>query len=757
TWSEKADRMVRMVFVGKVKDQQMREGNVFPPVAATMLRDYPEVEEATRLSVGGEPVVELNGKTFNEKNFAFVDPNFFDVFTIPFLDGDKHSALQRPGNAVITKTLASKFFGNENPIGKVLRLKNFNQEVKVAGIINEIPKASHFHFDMFLSLTEIPDAKSDSWMTSNYHTYLVLRDGYDYKKLEAKLPAAVEKYMGPQLKQSMGMTLKEFRANGNELGLYLQPLKDIHLHSDYVGEIEAGGNLKYVYIFGAIAVFMLLIACINFMNLSTASASKRAREVGIRKVMGSLKKQLVWQFLVESAIITFVALLLAIVFVEMAMPVFNQLSGKDLAFSFTASPWILPALAATGLVTAFIAGIYPAFVLSSFNPIKVLKGAVNNVKQGLSLRSGLVVFQFAISIILMVCTAVVYNQLSYIQNKSLGYNKEQVLLIPGAAELGNKAEVLKDLMRRDPRVVSFTSSGYLPAGPSWGNNFFLYENLSNEQVKTLRYEVDKNYLATLGMHLKEGRNFSDTYGTDSSAMIINETAAQKLGWTGNIIGRTLIHPNNDGTQDMYHVIGVVKDFHFRSLHEKISPLAMTMNRGGGQLIAKVNTSDLSALITTLGKGWESLKTDRPFYYTFLDEQFANTYKAEQNTGRVLGIFAGLTIFVACLGLFGLATYAVKQRNREIGIRKVLGATVSGIVVLLSKDFLKLVMIAFIIAAPVAWYLMHQWLHDFEYRVNIGWWIFVIAALVAILITIVTVGFRGLKAALENPTHVLKNE
>ncbi|RYY20836.1 MAG: FtsX-like permease family protein [Chitinophagaceae bacterium] len=757
SYSQKADRTVRVIFRGKVQGQHMREANVFPPVAKTLLKDYPEVEEATRLNVGGAPTIVVGNNTFNEKNIALTDPNFFAFFTIPFLLGDAKTALAEPNSLVITKELSRKYFGTESPIGKVLTFKNFGKDYKITGLIEKIPDASHFHFDMFASLTELPDAASNTWMTSGYYTYLVLKPGYEYKKLQAKLPTAVDKYMGPQLTQSLGVSLKDFRAAGNDIGIFLQPLRDIHLHSDSTNDLEAGGNISYVYIFSAIALFMLVIACINFMNLSTASAGKRAREVGIRKVMGSLKSQLIWQFLIESLIITMIAILISLVFVELALPVFNKLSGKELRLSLAMSSWFVPALCITGMVTAFIAGTYPAFVLSSFNPVKVLKGKFQASRGNVSLRSGLVVFQFAISIVLMVCTAVVYSQLSYIQNKNLGYNKDQVVLIPGAQELGGKQDYLKDILRSDPRVGSFSSSGYLPAGPSYGNNFFVFEKNSADQIKTLRYDIDENYISTLGMEMKAGRNFAGDFGTDSNAIIVNETAAKALGWNNDVSGRTLTHSDNSGTVRNYHVVGVVKDFHFKSLHEKISPLVMTYAKNSGQLIVRLKSQDIAGVVNKLENAWKSLKMDRPFHYSFLDEQYYNTYKAEQNTGQILGIFAGLTIFVACLGLFGLATFTMRQRNKEIGIRKVLGASVSGIVVLLSKDFLRLIIIAFIVAVPIGWYLMNKWLQNFEYRISVAWWIFGIAGLTALVITLFTVGFRGLKAALMNPSVVLRNE
>jgi putative ABC transport system permease protein len=753
----KGDDIVRVVFRGQVKGQQMKEANVFPPVAHTLKKDFPEVEQAVRLSVGGAPVVTMGDKNITEKNLAYIDPEFFQVFTIPFVAGNPATALSEPNTVVITQKIARKYFGEENAIGKVMTFKNFGRDYKVTGVINEIPQASHFHFDIFASLKEVADAASDSWMTSSYYTYLLLKPGTDYRKLEAKLPMTVQKYMGPQFQQAMGISLKEFSESGNSLGLFLQPLKEIHLHSDLTNDLEPAGDISYVYIFGAIAVFMLLIACINFMNLSTASAGKRAKEVGIRKVMGSLQRQLIWQFLTESFIITAIAMAIAIVFVQMALPAFNGLSGKNLTLSYSFTGWFMPMLLVTGLVTAFFAGIYPAFVLSSFNPIKVLKGKWQGSKGGVGLRTGLVVFQFSISIILMVATAVVFNQLSFIRQKKLGYNKEQVLIVPAAIGLGQSRESLIDVLRQDPAVASFTSSGYLPAGPTYGNNFFIFEKDSKSQIKSLRYEIDENYLATLGMELKEGRNFSNTFGTDSLAIIINESAAKDLGFRDSIIGRTIHHADNNGINKSYHVIGVVKDFHFKSLHQKISPLVMTFSRGFGQLIVKVKTNNISGVLQKLEAAWAELKSDQPFQYSFLDEQFYNTYKAEQNTGKILAIFAGLTIFVACLGLFGLATFTIAQRNKEIGIRKVLGASVSGIVVLLTRDFIRMVALAFIIAAPIAWLLMNKWLENFEYRQNIAWWIFGLAAFAAFFITIITVGYRGLRAAATNPAVVLKNE
>ena len=766
----KADRIVRVFFRGSMQGGKLNEAHVMPPTAQTLKADYPEVEEATRLRMGGAPFINYGDKSFRDASIAYVDSNFFQVFTLPLLQGDSKTALIRPNTAVITEELARKYFGNADPIGKVLTIKSWNTTYQVTGVLAEIPANSHFHrvgdpIDFFASMASFPDAKSTSWMTSEFFTYLVLPEGYDYKKLEAKLPQVVEKYMGPQLVVGMGMSLAEFRKKGNELGLFLQPLTDIHLYSDFAYDLSPSGDIRYVYIFGAIALFMLLIACINFMNLSTAGASKRAKEVGIRKVLGSVRQSLTNQFLIESLLLSAIALVLAVGLVYMSLPAFNILSGKTLSLNFTTNGWLMPGLLLFGLVAGLLAGSYPAFFLSSFKPIAVLKGGMafqgNRFTGGsnrISLRSSLVVFQFFVSITLMVGATVVYRQLSYIQNKKLGYNKDQVLVLPETWLLGKNEAVFRDQIMRNPGVVNVSTSGYLPAGPSNSNNFMVYpESNSTQLVKTLRYDVDYTYIPTLGMEMATGRNFSKAYGTDSSGVILNETAAKLFGWGSNALGHTISNTSNEGIKGTYRVIGVVKDFHFKSLHERISPLVMVLGNNAGTVIVKVKTKNLTGLLADLKTQWGQFTTEAPFTYAFLDERFNETYRTEQKIGNILGFFAGLTIFVACLGLFGLATFTAEQRTKEIGVRKVLGASVTSIVGLLSKDFLKLVAIALILAIPVSWWAMSQWLADFAYRIDMTWWVFALAGLLAVGIALLTVSFQSVKAALMNPVKSLRSE
>ncbi len=750
-----ANRIVRVVFKASINGGKIFEANVMPPTAQTLKNDYPEVEEATRLKTAGNPKVTYAGKTFKDGSFAFVDPNFFKVFTLPLIKGDVKTALQQTNTVVITEEMARKYFGGEEPIGKILDLNN-HELYKVTGVMAAIPSNSHFHFDLFGSMQSLPDSKNPSWMTSGFFTYLLLKQNYNYKNLEAKLPGMVEKYMGPQIAQSMGMSLSAFRTKGNNLGFALQPLTDIHLHSHSNFELDAGGDVKYVYIFGAIAVFVLLIACINFINLSTASASKRAKEVGVRKVMGSDKFELVKQFMLESVLLTFIALFISVLTIQLALPFFNELSGKNLNLGFTLKPWL--ALLSLGLAVGVLAGIYPAFFLSSFKPVAIIKGKLGTGNTSSVLRSGLVVFQFFISVSLIVGTIVVYQQMQFIRNKKLGYQKEQLLVLPNSYALGKNEKIFKEEMLKDPRIVNATVSSYKPVGPSNNNNSLAYpEGRENQIMKTLEYLVDEQYLPTLGIELAAGRNFSKAFATDSSKMIINETAAKAFGWGNNAVGQRITRQNSSrGKNFTYTIIGVVKDFNFKSLHEPVTPLLMVLQPEWG-LIFKVKTGDISGLIAAMKQQWAKFNVEEPFTYAFMDELYNKTYSAEEKTGTILNIFTALTILVACLGLFGLAIYTTEQRTKEIGIRKVLGASVFQVTHMLSKDFLKLVLIACVIAFPLSYWAMHNWLQDFAYRISISWWVFALAALIALFIALATVSFQAVKAALANPVKSLRRE
>jgi putative ABC transport system permease protein len=761
-FNKKADQIVRVVFRGTMNGEKMKESSVMAIVAPTLRHDYPEVIDATRILQIGSPKVTIGDKTFKDQSFAFVDSNFFQVFTLPLTEGDAKTALIEPNTVVITRTLSQKYFGNTDPIGKVLNFKDLNQVFKITGVIEEVPANSHFHFDIFASMASNQEAKNTTWLSGSFFTYLVLQKGYDYRKLDAKMPELTKNYMAPQLEKAFGVTWKDFTKKGNEIGLYLQPLTDIHLKSDFSNSIEPGGDIRYVYIFGVIAVFMLLLACINFMNLSTAGASKRAKEVGIRKVLGTIRYELIGQFLIESALLTALSLVVALILVKSFLPVFNNLSGKNLHLNMVQNPLAILGLFLFWLFVSFLAGSYPAFYLSSFKPISVLKNKFTSKGKNISFRSGLVIFQFVISVSLIVGTTVVYQQLSFIQNVKLGYDKEQLLVLRNSYLLGDNEHVLKMQLARDPRVMSVTRSGFLPAGPTYNalTTAFPDEN-RNKNGRVRIYDIDENYIPTMGMKMEEGRNFSKDYPSDSSTefpkIIINETLANVFGWGKKAVGHTVnLFTDQAGGKKSFSVIGVVQDFHFLSLHEPINPLIMVLQNSSG-LIVKIKTKDVQGLLATIKSKWDSFKPDEPFTYAFIDDLYNQTYIKEQKTGTILSIFAGLTIFIACLGLFGLATFTAEQRNKEISVRKVLGASIPDLVALVSKEFIVLVIIAITIATPIAWWAMTAWLRDFAYRINMNAWVFVFAGMSAIAIALFTVSFQAIRAAVANPIKSLRAE
>ncbi len=757
TYNEKAAEIVRVVFKANINGEKISEAVVMAPVGQVLKDEFPEVLAATRFRKIGTPKVTYNNKSFRNGEFVYVDPNFFEVFTLPIIKGEKITPLKEPNSIVLTQEEAIKYFGNEDPIGKTLELGNERDQFKVTAIIEKIPNNTHFHFDMFASSLGDSDSKSTSWMESKFYTYLVLEKGYDLKSIESKLPAVVESHLGAQMKEAMGMTFKEFTKE-NQIGLFLQPLTAIHLSSDFStrGTSEQGGDIKSVYIFSAIALFMLLIACINFMNLSTASATKRAKEVGIRKVLGSKKKQLVSQFLTESFIATSVAMLLGLGLVIMMLPLFNNLSGKELQLAYLLTPKVLFTLLLLILFISLLAGGYPAFYISSFKPILALKSKFSGTGKSKGIRSGLVVFQFVISAGLILGTIIVDQQMSFIQNKDIGYDKEQLLVLRESYFLGNNQSAFKNKILSDPRVSHVTTAGFVPAGASDNNMSGVFVD-SEFDRRMYVYNIDEQYIPTMGMEIVKGRNFSKEYGADSLNVIINETSAKILGFGDNPIGETLTRAtNNQGGRQTLRVIGMVKDFHYRSLHQKIEPLIMLNNPYGG-LIIRANVADMSGLIESISGMWNSYHVEEPFSYSVLDDSYNLTYVKEQRAGTILRFFALLTIFVACLGLFGLVTFTAEQRFKEIGIRKVLGSTIPQIVGMLSKDFIKLVLVSFVIAFPLGYYLMNKWLQDFAYRIEIHWSAFVFAGLITMGIAFVTISFRSIKAASVNPIKSLKTE
>ncbi|MDN5286199.1 MAG: putative transport system permease protein [Mucilaginibacter sp.] len=721
---------------------------VAPPVADALKSNFPEVENAVRIS----PAINIRFKKgehdIAEDKVIYCDPGIFTVFTLPMIDGDPKTALNDPNSIVITESAAKKYFNKTTVVGQTLTINNDSIPHKITGVIKDMPVQSHFTANFFLSTLSQESARDKTFNHFNFSTYMLLKPGTDYKHLEAKLPALMRQWL------SSSMNIAKFEKGGNYIRLNLTSLKDIHLQSNRQRELGPNGNIQYIYIFSAIAIFILVLACINFMNLSTARSASRAREVGVRKVLGSSRGYLIGQFLSESLLVTFVATIIAVLTAWLLLPVFNQLSGKDMAVSAQTFTWLLPALLVIVVIVGVLSGSYPAFFLSAFQPVDVLKGQIATGFKGGKLRSFLVIFQFSISIFLIIGTLIIYNQLKYIQNKDLGFNRSQLLIVKNVNALNNP-KILKQEMKQIPGVVDATLSAYFPT------NFTHFPNsISSEHKSGLLAEywsVDEDYLHTMGMHLSSGRGFSNQFSSDSLAMVINQTAANMLGLNNDALNKTLTTGQGTSTKT-YHIIGIVKDFNFSSLRDNISPLVMVMNQDWRTwLCIKVNTKNLPAFLNQAEHTWKTLAPNLQFEYSFMDADFDAMYRTEQRMGNLFVIFTSLAIIIASLGLFGLAAYAAEQRNREIGIRKILGASVSNLVTMLSKDFIKLVFISIIIATPLAWLIMNKWLQGYAYRQNIQWWVFVVTALATVVIAFVTISFQSIKAAMANPVESLKNE
>jgi putative ABC transport system permease protein len=724
-------------------------------VGGGMKDTYPEVKAFARI-IRASDYVKYNDRQFKEDQLAFADSNFLEMFSIPLIEGNAPTALVEPNSVVISKSLAERYFGNQDPLGRTLLIGINNAAYKVTGVIDKVPYKSHFHFDAFLSMSTIK-FRHLTWSNLGFYTYLQLNKNADPKKLEAKFPQLVAKYIVPEVQHDMGVSLEEAQKSVNTFVFSLQPLTDIHLYSHTQSELEPNGEIKYVYIFSALAIFILLLACVNFTNLSTARAAKRGREVGVRKVMGSVKKQLIFQFLTESIILTFIGMLCAFVLVDLLLPYFNEIMGANVNLGFFADYRTILIMFLLCIIVGTLAGIYPAFFLSAFNTIKVLKGSVTSQNTNtISLRSGLIIFQFFVSTALIIATIIVYQQLNYMQNKKLGYDKEQTLFIPDARLLGNNQDAFRQLILQDNRVVSATISRSIPAGFIMDGTEIYPKNESGNgtEIHANIYHVDYDYLKTLGISVLYGRNFSKEFPSDSAGVVINEAAARKLGWGDtNAIGKYIIGSG----QIKLKVIGVVKDFNYESVKDEIAPLMMLLGRNYGGLIIKFKTNDVNGLLFELKEKWNSFNPEGPFNYTFLDDKFAALFANEHRTQEIFSFFTFIAIIIAGLGLFGLSAFVIEQRTKEIGIRKVLGATVTEIAFMLSKEFIRWVLIGNIIACFAAYYLMNKWLSNYAYRIDINLLVFLLSAIVTILIVIATISYQSIKAAVANPVKSLRYE
>lgn len=761
---EKADRILRVQLSYSLGGQ----GGEYPvsaaPMAYTVAETYPEIENAIRFRELGASTVFRGDQAYQEAEVAHADSSLFAVFTIPLLYGNPETALTQPSTLVLSRNSAEKYFGadwEENPpLGETLLLEREKEPYQITGIYEDLPHNSHFHFGMLLAMASYEDSRSDMWLSNNYHTYLLVREDATIPDLESKLNETFKTYAAPQIEQYANTTYEDFLESGNRFEYKLQPLTDIHLHSNLEAEIEANGDIRYVYIFSAIALFVLLIACVNFMNLSTARSAGRAKEVGIRKTLGSLRRQLIRQFLAEAVLVSLLALALAILLAELALPFFNTIANKNLTIHYLENWYFLPVMLLVAILIGLLAGSYPAFFLSAFRPASVLKGKLGT-GGGRWLRNGLVVLQFGISIVLITSTVVVYQQLNHIRNKNLGYDKEHVIVLHNTFYLDQQAEAFKNETLRHPGVTAATLTGYIPADAfSYNNNsIFPGQNPESDRTTTVPYfYVDYEYIPTMGMEIVQGRNFSRDFATDSSAIVINEAAANYFFGEDDPIGEELSNFGSEpGKFVTYNVVGVVKDFHYSNMRQKIMPMVMILGNSISALSLRVEPTQVSSVVAALEEQWSDFGLEIPFEYSFLDERFNNIYKADEKLGTIFTIFCSLAIFIACLGLFGLAAYTAEQRTKEIGIRKVLGASVSSLVVSFSKDFTKLVFIALLVAIPTAYFLMNQWLADFAYRISLGASTFLIAGGIALVIAWLTISFQSIRAAVANPVDSLRSE
>jgi putative ABC transport system permease protein len=737
-------------------EQNLHLGTIAPPFGPLLKNDFPDIKNITVLLSSGTTTFRYEEKRFNERNGYFADPELFKVFDVKVLRGNPHKALNEPYTVMLSEELAEKYFGKEDPLNKVIRADNQFQ-LKVTGIFRKFPPNAHLHPTHLISFATLKDTLvygeenlRTNFGNNSFFTYLLLPERYPVKQLESQFPAFIDKHMpvgGSGNKES------KFTA------LSLQKLTDIHLKSHLDFEAEENGDIKRVYIFSAIALFILLIASINYMNLSTARSALRAREIGVRKVVGAQKQTLIAQFLTESVLLSWIAILLSLLLTWLSLPWLNRLSGQELSLNILYSWPVLTALLVAPFIVGIVSGIYPALFLSSFKPIHVLKGLVQTGGGSVSFRKVLVVTQFSISIILIISTVIVFKQLNYMQQKSLGYERNHMITLPYNTALNTPFETFRTQLLQNSGIKEVARSSRIPTGrllDTQGAFTLSGDSMQPVTVAIKNVLVDHYFIPAYNIKILAGRNFSTEFTSDTTAFVLNQAAVTAIGWKEpqEAVGKPFRYGNTNGK-----IIGVINDIHFESLHEKMVPLIFVLPRGPfySNISVRVAGSHVKPALAVLEKTWQQFMPETPFEYNFLDENFDRLYQSEQRQGAIFTVFACIAIFIACLGLFGLSAFTITQRIKEIGIRKVLGATVGSIVSLLSKDFLKLVVIAAIIAFPIAWMVMRQWLEDFAYRIDIPWWAFVAAGLIAAIVAFATISLQAVKAAVSNPVKNLRTE
>ena len=761
TQYKNADDIYRLIGVFN-NSGKIEKGVSFPaPMAKAILKDFPEIQNAGRImpnnlfNGAGSNQFRRGDKVDNtyEDGFCFADQEVLDILDIKMVYGERKHALTQPFSLVISKRKADKYFPGENPVGKTVYLNDMKQPITIGGVMENFPTTSHLQYDFFISLAGVRfwDGEQETWNASNYSIYVLLRPGINIPSFERKITEDILKnYVVPNMQKQGSTDIDKVLKSAHVM---MQPIKDVHLKSYDIDDWEPRGDQRFVWLFSAIACFILLIACINFINLSTARSANRAKEVGLRKVIGSQRRSLISQFLTESILYSFLSFVIAIVLAWFLLPFFNRIAGKQLSIDWTAW-WLLPVLIVSATFIGFLAGLYPSFYLSSFRPISVLKGKLSKGSKNSGLRGALVVFQFTTSMILLIGTLVIYRQMKYISSTKLGFDKDQVVMIQGTKTLGEKTASLKNELLKLPQVKNVSVSDFLPVSNTKRNgNTFWKEGKTREEsgVPGQHWTIDDDYISTMGMKITSGRNFSKEMKSDSQAVIINQKMAKELGYA-DPFGKMI----TNGWQH-FIVIGIVEDFHFASLKYSIEPLCMTLGNSNDVVSVKVKGGNINESLGQISSVWKSFSPHQSMRYIFLDESFAAMHKDVERTSLIFTSFSVLAIIVACLGLFALASFMAEQRSKEISIRKVLGASVSGLFALLTGNFLKLILISLVIAVPAGWWMMQKWLQDFSYRISIQWWVFAQAGVIVLFIALFTVSYQAIRAALLNPMNSLRSD
>ena len=753
----KKDRIFRVILNGKIGGQEITGASTPAVMGPTLPKEFPEVEDFLRMDGGGPTVIEYDQQVFTDNNVISADSSFFNFFTIPVIKGDKENLLNGPHKVVLSQTFAKKLFGSENPIDKLIKIGSDTIRYVITGVMQDIPSNSHFDASMITSFMTNPRSKEQVWLNNSFSLYLLLKPNSSHTTVDAKFNDLIAKYVGPEVQKYLGTTIEEFLKRGNKYRYYLQKLTDIHLDNTVQAEFKAPSDPKYLIIFGGIAFLIVIIAAINFMNLATAQASRRAKEVGIKKIGGSTRGMLISQFLTESFILSFISLILAFAIVKLSLPFFNNLLGIKLVLGLFTAWYTIPALVLFTIIVAIMSGSYPAFFLSSFNPYEVLKGNTTSSLNSGRLRKVLVVFQFAVSILLIVGTLIMNSQIKYMLNKDLGFNKEQLIVIERAHIIGNKMKSFKESVKALPGVINVSSATAIP-GRSNNNNGYMIEGRKDETYLMTTSWVDYDFLETYKMKLDSGRVFNESYSTDKQACILNESAVKNFGISD--IGKTrILKPGEKGTEPIT-IIGVVKNFNFESLRNPVQPYILLLqgeDNYWGYITVRLSPANYSATINSIEKIWKEYSSNAPLQYYFMDADFVNMYKQEKQNSSLAMIFSLLAIFIAALGLFGLTSYTVEQRTKEIGVRKAMGSSVAGIYVQISKEIVMLVSVSALIAWPIIYYYAGKWLENFYYKIDLSFFSFIAGLIISLGIALITISYRVLKAAMANPARSLKYE